>query len=759
MAQTRGQSQVQEAAPPEGPVVKGPRRRPWTHLLNWTPAAATLLYFVLAVNAGLPVVHAVRAIAAILVTQVLPGALLWRLVRPRNGWWFEDLVVGFAVGACLAVVVQTVAGIVGATWLTWSVGPLLALALWWHPATRATIVAAKTSPIPALWGPAVSAAALLLLLPTQALYRVVPLSWPSGFMKNYVDIPFHLALATQIAFRGPFEVPFVLGEPLRYHWFSHAWVAQVALAGDVPLDAVLVRIVPPLFPALTVFAVAAAAVRLSNRLWAGPLAAFLAVVAGELDLLGGGQGTPIVAPLSPSLAFSVLVSMALLALLGSRWKGAPRPGSTALVIVFAVIAAGAKGSAAPVMIAGLGLAVVVAWLGSWPRRRIVTTDAFLVLASSLVLYLVVFRGSTGGLSLDVVQALQTKGASKALLESAGVGAGTLLLAMVFRVFGIFARGAGLAGVFLSPQLRRDPVIPLLAGIGIAGAAAVILFIHPGQSQVYFLRNAVAAIAIGSAIGFMAMWDAVAARKLVLAVGAAAGLAVAVVQGWVYGELPSNADLSEVLFRATVPMVIFAVGTVGAGALAARRNESTRQVMIAACSVAFVVAATIPVVIGHLRPSLPPQGGPVPAKSLFAFSRDQIDAARWLRDHSDRDDVVATNRHCPSSVQEGCDGRRFFVAAYTERRVLVEGWAYTRSWATMKHEGPGPKPFWHQERLALNDSFLENPTARKAQKMRELGVDWVFIDKTEEYSTDLAKFGDKVYETEWAVVYDLRSGAA
>ena len=39
----------------------------------------------------------------LLLTQVLPGALVWRAMRPRDGWLLEDLAMGGAVGAALAV--------------------------------------------------------------------------------------------------------------------------------------------------------------------------------------------------------------------------------------------------------------------------------------------------------------------------------------------------------------------------------------------------------------------------------------------------------------------------------------------------------------------------------------------------------------------------------------------------------------------------------------------------------------------------------
>ena len=52
-----------------------------------------------------------------------------------------------------------------------------------------------------------------------------------------------------------------------------------------------------------------------------------------------------------------------------------------------------------------------------------------------------------------------------------------------------------------------------------------------------------------------------------------------------------------------------------------------------------------------------------------------------------DEVIATNAHCsrPNRVSP-CDARNFWMAAYAERTMLVEGWAYI-SWSTVGKDAP------------------------------------------------------------------------
>ena len=99
----------------------------------------------------------------------------------------------------------------------------------------------------------------------------------------HVDTYLHQALAAQLLTRGPVSWPTVAGEDLGYHWFTHAWLAQVTASSGVELDAVLTRIMPALMPMAVVLAVSITALRLSRRAWVGVLAAVLTMVGGRFN--------------------------------------------------------------------------------------------------------------------------------------------------------------------------------------------------------------------------------------------------------------------------------------------------------------------------------------------------------------------------------------------------------------------------------------------------------------------------------------------
>jgi hypothetical protein len=107
-----------------------------------------------------------------------------------------------------------------------------------------------------------------------------------------------------------------------------------------------------------------------------------------------------------------------------------------------------------------------------------------------------------------------------------------------------------------------------------------------------------------------------------------------------------------------------------------------------------------------------------------------EAARYIRDHSAVGDKLATNSHCtPVYADRNCDARNFWLAAYAERRVLVEGWAYTPT-AQSRQDGDAAisGPFWDRPLLQLNDRAFKRPSKRILDQLWiQYGVRWLVFD--------------------------------
>jgi hypothetical protein len=719
----------------------------------WAPAVAAAALLAYAIRAGMPASSAIRATLAVLVTQVLPGALAWRAVRPRRGWLLEDLALGFAIGSVLAIGAQVLAGLSGQSWIAF--GPLLvAVALLLVPVTRARIMSARTHSLPWWWGPSVAGVFLLTVPQLRGFFRMVPLSWGSGARAPHVDAYLHLALSGQLAHRGPTRFPWVESESLAYHWFSHAWVAQVSVASGAGLDGVLFRFMPVLMPVVVVLSIATAAVRLTDRYWAGPVAGVLALVGGDLNVFGKLSPGSTIAPLSPSLALAAPMLVGIVTVIALRWNRTMLSGGVVLLPVLCVGAAGTKGSTVPLLVAGLGLALVAMLALDRTLVWRVIGDLMIVIGCLAFAVVFVFHGSEAGLHLSLPDAAEQTAASGWLGRPGAPFEIALLLAI--SVVGVLGRGAAVFVLPFSRSGRRRPLSWLHIGVALAGAGAVAVFEHPGRGQWYFARSAGPLLAIGSALGLVVLMNAVqpAKRLRVAALGLLAGSIMVTLGPALLGPLVPGA------WRRALAMIAVAGLVLAVSGLAGWLAGGSPRERLRLAAVAMVLTVLVGGVLTAGKSLLQPPPGRLANVSMdrgLATSRGQIDAARWIRDNSDVNDVVLTNRHCTTPTEPvGCDSRRFVVAAFSERQVLLEGWTYTPMSTKLGPEGRDSitVSYWNPELLQLNDGFVAQPTEDAARGLRERGVRWIYVDHTRQYAGTLEPYAHLRYQAPGVDVYEL-----
>ncbi|NMM21952.1 MAG: hypothetical protein HHJ11_00345 [Phycicoccus sp.] len=719
------------------------------------PAVALAALLALAIAGGLPLSSALRALAALLLTQILPGALIWRMVRPRNGSWLEDLAMGFAIGSTIAIGAQIVASFSRMPWLSWGFAVGLVILLVGLPASRGRILAAETSRLP-WWFGAFTSLTIVAAVPQLLTYfRQVPLAWTSGYRRPNVDAYLHLALSGELAHRGPVTFPWVASEPLAYHWFSHAWVANLSVVSGVELDEMLFRFMPVFLPLAVALIVGTAALRLTGRAWTGPLAATLTLAAGDLNVFGVPSITGALAPLSPSLGLSVPMLVAIVVVLRCRWQCEARSGAILLIPLLAIAAAGTKGSTLPLVVAGLGMAVGAAMLFDRSRLRTLTTELAVVIGCLGFALLVIFHGSEAGLRLDPRHAPEFTALFRWLggLEAVKTNSDLAFIDVVV-ILGVLARGAGLLLLLATRQGRRDPLTWLLTGGSLAGAAALATFTHPGNSQFYFAISAIPLLALGSAVGLASLIDRTGAKILKpVLTGLAGGVILLLLPSGLIGVLTPVGSFSQ----ATKLLEIAGAVLLLVGLLAALMASPGRTAFLGA-TVVTILAASVTTAGIAMTKTHRPDAPPVRSGKDLAVSRDEIEAARWIRDHSSIEDMVMTNRHCvtPTAPEGGCDSRRWVVAAFSERQVLLEGWTATPRSTDLAPEGRESITiaYWKPELLTLNDGFIARPDAEAAAKLSAMGVNWVYVDYTRPHAKTLEPFAHLRFHTPGADVYEL-----
>jgi hypothetical protein len=156
--------------------------------------------------------------------------------------------------------------------------------------------------------------------------------------------------------------------------------------------------------------------------------------------------------------------------------------------------------------------------------------------------------------------------------------------------------------------------------------------------------------------------------------------------------------------------------------------------------------------------------PQTQEGLLTIRAGGLAATAWLREHSSADDLVATTVHSWLDGSDVGGTRQFWISGYTERRILVEGWAYIPPEAVgvpstdANNASNGIPTFWDQDRLRLNDEVFARPTAANVHELQQkYGVKWLFAQKGRRVNLrKLADLTDLRKSTPYYNVYELRS---
>ena len=672
----------------------------------------------------------------------LPGTLLLRLLRGYPAHIAEDLALGLALGYCILTAAYVVARAAGVP----------ELHILWAVATIAAITAipglrrhwrAGTERAPLAWTWSICAILIVLVVQSTGEFARQRLT---GVDMPYVDMPYQLALIGELRHHVPPQVPYVAGEPLLYHWFFYAQAAATSWATGLEPVVLLYRL--SVLPVLAGFVVltAVAAQRVTKRWWPGPVAATLALLATVASLyhwLGPHLADspavfdtqPLsVAWISPTHMLGLLLFGAALLVLMDRLGPPPDPLRREWLLAGLLVlgASGAKASALPLLLAGLVTVIGVAAIRSRSLDRNAAWAALLVIAGIAFAVVFVFGGSTGGLEFGLdslrqfpvassVGAPRAGGLSAIAVPAVALGIALVLWAVQGSAALAVLRGRGHA--------RGDARLWLLLGAAAGGMGAAALLDYPGLSQWYYLRGTAGVVGILAAWGIARLVGPLAGWRLPAGVIGAvvAGTAVAIViraLGPTAAPRLSEDGLAVVAMQLTAPVIALLV-CLGIGLLVIRWVAPRAGVPVGILAVALAMGAALPPAIELVaRPVLaPPRHG-------VAIPPDGVEAARWLRDHSRPDDLVAANLHCRTGVVgDRCDARHFWVSAATERRMLVEGWAYTaQAYRSRTVRGAtSTSPFWDPERLAVNDAAFTSPAAGVPELASEYGVRWLFAD--------------------------------
>lgn len=702
---------------------------------------------------GLSPSQLIVATLVVVATNVLPGVVLWRCVRPRRGWWIEDIGLGWGCSLGLSIASAVIAGLARLPVLTLVLPLATTAALLAVRPVRRRVFDARCTPTSPAVGYAAAGAVLLGLVTTIGFIDQHKLSWGKAVGLPYSDTYLHLAIARSILERGPVSWPTIIDEPLGYHWFTHAWVAQIAGAGNLGVDVTLLRVLPLLAPIVVAFALAGSALRLTGSGPAAAIAVVLGSVGGVASMVGAPSGYLTVVPASPTVAMSVPPMLVAVTVIATRWRAEVDSWALPAVFALAVVATGSKGSTTPLLLSGLGVVIVLALFFDRALARLAAVDAAVVILAVVSCLIVVFHGSADALtwgpgersgrsSLGNLSSLPGQGIAVAYAIATGLAPAAL---------GVVA--------LVTSRVRRDDdswwLLWFLLGATVAGSTAGAVFLQPGGSQAYFVMSALPLAALASAVGARALLPA--ATTFTTRAWAAVGI-VGFVGGFAVWALPgviSDLDLASMLQIALQVALVLLLLAMATGAVwYGTRRRGAAVLCIAVCGISNAAVARA----AYIADTPLIRQRTYSVREFSAVTQGQVDAARYIGDHSAIDDIVMTNRHCatPVTPDQPCDSRRWVVSAFSGRQALIEAWGTTPTSAKLRPRGREliTLPYWNPELLRLSDGFVAQPSEASRRQLWERGVRWVYVDRLLPHASDLAPFARLRYDNDDASAWQL-----
>jgi hypothetical protein len=686
----------------------------------------------------------------VVVVLSIPGTLFWRRLTGGCGWFAVDAVLGTTFGlACEALIYPL------GRWLDVPLAALVlpALAIGVFIALPRPRITERSTPWWAVAGVMVAVGVVSAWF-VRVGSRLIPLDGPNALRPNS-DSPFQVSLAAELTHHFPPQFPYVAGEPLAYHWMAFNHLASAHWITGIELDVLTDRIVPFSFLLLTTMGAAAVAMVLTGRAVAAPIGAGLTVMAGDLapwswattNTLFHDNPLSLGQMISSTQAFSTVMMLPLIAVTALLLRGEPgqsrrQPaGLFVVAAVLIVVLSISKATSLPVY----GVGIAAAWIYLSAQARRINLRALilgvLVALSYGINFLIVLGGANQGIELKPAETFRSmlRGMLTGIDPSLRPGPSVLVIVSAAVLVGWLMPGVG--ALLIKRQDPRDPMaVFLVAGLIGAITASSVLYQY-SQAQVFFARTAFIFGVLIAAWGLSCL-----ERRQYFAVTPAVLLGVAAVylgRSRTTGLIKNCRDtgcLERILGEPLVfALIVVAAGTVVLGLLVPGSRRTWAAIAIAAL-LGMTVAPTVVSLQKFANPSL---------ASSETIAPGGIEAARFIRDQSGTDDLIATNIHCKQTIApstesvpvgaagkskvkgRGCHAGSFWIPGYAERRVLVEGWAYTgraNNGATSSLQALWG-PFWDPQKLRINDQAFTHPTRQALETLRtQYGVRWLLADE-------------------------------
>jgi hypothetical protein len=603
------------------------------------------------------------------------------------------------------------------------------------------------------WG-ALAIACSALLLAAQRLRNLNTFWWIWSHDQVFLE-----AMSTSVAKWGPAENIHSVGVGFKYHWFALAWSGMTSAASGAQPFVVSTKFLPIISMLGAVMLVWASVRSLTKSRSASMFAVVIFIFNDNLL-----NTSPVRLFHSPTYLFAVVWMLAFVFIFIKSLHGHVRYSPLLLaVMLFACF--GGKVSHGAVTAAGFGLAALIGliWRQSPAITRFLLQTSAMLTATVVAAYILLFRGQSIGsgnmLSLafgriGVEAGISSQDSSRAMIWLATITV-VAALAPIFLIPSI---------VFARERWRTRADLHFAWGVGISGLILVACLAQDFGGQVYFVQSALAIAPIFAAVSIFEKISysstRVSSTAIMSMVCAGAIAAIIGFKTWFWS--PANFDLHRAHLVITFTNAVgFLLIALIAPPLVSRFVKSPHpriysQVLRAILLVSLVISLGVIRRIDNFYSFSNHDQLSVTSPDLIQGSIDHVAALTWLRNNSDPEDIVATNRFCIPGL-DYCNPKWTIVSALSRRRMLIEGYSYGQIRGSSIPQDPSlppwaqgaAQPLESQNRLKFSIEFAEQPTKTSSYFLRSQNVSWVVVDHAAQQSgvSDWSPFGSVAYQND------------
>ena len=520
------------------------------------------------------------------------------------------------------------------------------------------------------------------------------------------DHIFSEAISQSIANFGIHEMSPAVGTELKYHWFSLAWSGMVGRTINADPFAMTLHVVP-----MVAFAIIASLVWLLVQQFSKSRATACAAIL--LIFATNSVPEPIrtfhTATTSNTLSFVWLLAgcVSIYAFINSSLKFP--------VFVISFFASVTLLSKAPY---GASLGFGICWLCvllifKGKRGRAQIPQLAVALLSIAMTYFVFLQPHSWEVREFVVQFNPLRLAiDSPLYPLLAVGTMTAIFA---------SRFSGVTLVFRSTLEERNKQFFLFL-TGITSVAILSMVLNGNSAERYFLGVALVTGSILSVLGIeFALAQGLgkpklsyAELKMQISLSFIFSLSLTYLWDEQYGKGNNGVAGSNIGFFIPIAAAAVSLSIINSVQLLRKRTLARKQfwvnmsVGILAASVGVFGFTSTRQISQNFENSI--------------VSNTDFQSLNWLRNNSEENDVVATNRLlCSEGDDCGFDDSSYLISAISQRRVLVEGPRFVI--------GGRPYPQWMNERIDMSLDFADAPTIDGIRRLAEQGIKWFYFDST------------------------------